>query len=195
MRRVLREEMEQVHERIDRIKNARMEQPQNAPNVRKRQRVQPREVRVKDEEYYGGGFDEEDDRDSIVSNRRYDGRFREARNREDNQLGSIKMKIPSFQGKNDPEAYLEQEKKKIELVFDCHNYSELKKVKLAAIEKFQLYNYLVGSTNIKQEKKQKVSNRNVGGDEIHDKESLFQAIVLYQKLQSLTQGNQSVEDY
>ena len=33
-----------------------MEQPQNAPNVRKRQRVQPREVRVKDEEYYGGGF-------------------------------------------------------------------------------------------------------------------------------------------
>ena len=84
-----------------------MEQPQNAPNVHKRQRVQPREVRVKDEEYYGGGFDEEDDRDSIVSNRRYDGRFREARNREDNQLGSIKMKIPSFQGKNDPEAYLE----------------------------------------------------------------------------------------
>ena len=55
----------------------------------------------------GAVLDEEDDRDSIVSNRRYDGRFREARNREDNQLGSIKMKIPSFQGKNDPEAYLE----------------------------------------------------------------------------------------
>jgi len=28
-------------------------------------------------------------------------------NRVDNNLGSIKMKIPSFQGKNDPEAYLE----------------------------------------------------------------------------------------
>ena len=43
------------------------------------------------------------------------------------------MTIPPFQGKNDPEAYLEWEKK-IELVFDCHNYSESKKVKLAAIE-------------------------------------------------------------
>ncbi|KAL5540966.1 hypothetical protein UlMin_044258 [Ulmus minor] len=36
-------------------------------------------------------------------------------------------------GKNDPEAYLEWETK-MEMVFDCHNYSEIKKVKLAAIE-------------------------------------------------------------
>ena len=34
------------------------------------------------------------------------------------------MKIPSFQGKNDHEAYLEWERK-VELVFYCHNYSEL----------------------------------------------------------------------
>ena len=44
--------------------------------------------------------------------------------RKDNNLGSIKMKVPSFQGKNDPKAYLEWEKK-MELVFDCHNYSKL----------------------------------------------------------------------
>ena len=31
-------------------------------------------------------------------------------------LGNIKMTIPSFQGKNDPEAYLEWEKK-VELIF------------------------------------------------------------------------------
>ena len=43
------------------------------------------------------------------------------------------MKILSFQGKNDPEAYLEWEKK-MELVFDYHNYLELKSVKLVAIE-------------------------------------------------------------
>ena len=43
------------------------------------------------------------------------------------------MKIPSFQGKSDPEAYLEWEKR-IELVFDCQNYSEDQKVKLAAVE-------------------------------------------------------------
>ena len=126
IRRVLRAEMEQVHERIDRVENACVEQPQNAPNVCRRERVQPREVRVEDEEYYGGGFDEEDDRDSIVGNRRYGEQFREARNQENNNLGSIKMKIPSFQGKNDPKDYLQQEKK-IELAFDCHNYSVLKK--------------------------------------------------------------------
>lgn len=51
----------------------------------------------------------------------------------DNNLGRIKKKIPVFQGKSDPEACLEREKK-MELVFDCHNYSKLKKVKLAAIE-------------------------------------------------------------
>lgn len=34
---------------------------------------------------------------------------------------------------SDPESYLECEKK-IDLVFDCHNYCKLKKVKLSAIE-------------------------------------------------------------
>ncbi|PON79426.1 hypothetical protein PanWU01x14_011610 [Parasponia andersonii] len=69
---------------------------------------------------------------SVGSHMRY-GRDREARNQVDNNLGNIKMRIPVFQGKSDPEAYLEWEKK-IELVFDCHNYSQIKKVKLAAIE-------------------------------------------------------------
>ena len=50
------------------------------------------------------------------------------------------MKILSFQGKNDPEAYLEWANK-VELVFDCHNYSELKKVKLLAI-KFSYYSII-----------------------------------------------------
>ncbi|KAI3457182.1 hypothetical protein Pfo_013845 [Paulownia fortunei] len=51
----------------------------------------------------------------------------------DDDLVSIKVKIPPFQGRNDPEAYLEWEKK-MEMVFECHNYFENKKVKLAAIE-------------------------------------------------------------
>ena len=63
---------------------------------------------------------------------RTDGRGRRARNRDDG-LSGIKMKIPSFQGKFDSEAYLEWEKK-IEFVFDCDNYSEVKKVKLVVIE-------------------------------------------------------------
>ena len=80
----------------------REEQPQNGRNLHRRERVPPRE---EDEECYGSGFDEEEDQDSIVNNRRLGGRFGEARNRKDNNLGGIKIKIPSFQGRSDPEAY------------------------------------------------------------------------------------------
>jgi len=51
----------------------------------------------------------------------------------DGDLDTIKLKIPNFQGKNDPEAYLEWEKK-VDWIFNCHSYSEQKKVKLVIIE-------------------------------------------------------------
>jgi len=51
----------------------------------------------------------------------------------DGDLDTIKLKIPNFQGKNNPEAYLEWEKK-LDWIFDCHTYSEQKKVKLVIIE-------------------------------------------------------------
>ena len=51
----------------------------------------------------------------------------------DRNLGSIKMTIPSFQGRNDPNVYLEWERK-VDLIFECHNYSEEKKVKLTTVE-------------------------------------------------------------
>ena len=75
------------------MENRHKEQPQNGRSLRRREKVPPRE---EEEERYGSGFDEEEDRDSIVNNRRPRGRFGEARNREDNNLGGIKMKIPSF---------------------------------------------------------------------------------------------------
>ena len=53
--------------------------------------------------------------------------------RTDNGLGGLKMKIPCFDGKNDLDAFLEWEIK-IELVFDCQNFLDLKKVRLAAAE-------------------------------------------------------------
>ncbi|KAL3642857.1 hypothetical protein CASFOL_013672 [Castilleja foliolosa] len=73
-------------------------------------------------------FEEEDFEEDDFDERRHGWR-----DREDNNLGNIKMNVPSFLGKNDPELYLEWERK-VELMFDCHNYSDLKKVKLAAIE-------------------------------------------------------------
>jgi hypothetical protein len=48
-------------------------------------------------------------------------------------LDTIKLKIPNFQGKNNPEAYLEWEKK-VNWIFYCHSYSEQKKVKSVIIE-------------------------------------------------------------
>jgi hypothetical protein len=48
-------------------------------------------------------------------------------------LDVIKLKTPSFQGKNDPKVYLEWEKK-VDWIFYCHKYSEAKKVKLVVIE-------------------------------------------------------------
>ncbi|XP_062113069.1 uncharacterized protein LOC133824216 [Humulus lupulus] len=122
---------------------------------------------------------------------------RRARDRFDNNLGNIKMKIPSFQGRNDPEAYLEWEKK-IELVFDCHNYSELKKVKLAAIE-FTDYAIIWWD--------QLTLGRRRNGERPIETWEEMKAIMrrrfilshyyrdLFQKLQSLTQGSRSVEDY
>nr|XP_016469595.1 PREDICTED: uncharacterized protein LOC107791946 [Nicotiana tabacum] len=43
------------------------------------------------------------------------------------------MKMPTFKGTRDPDLYLDWERK-VEAIFDCHNYSEGKKVKLAAVE-------------------------------------------------------------
>jgi hypothetical protein len=51
----------------------------------------------------------------------------------DRNLGSIKLKIPAFKGKTDPEAYLDWEKK-VEVIFDIHRYFEEKKVKLDVVE-------------------------------------------------------------
>ena len=62
--------------------------------------------------------------DSGGSNRR-DGRGMRAKNKDD-ELNSMKMKVLSFQGKSDPKAYLKLEKK-IEFIFDYHNYLEAKK--------------------------------------------------------------------
>jgi hypothetical protein len=115
----------------------------------------------------------------------------------DGNLGNIKMKIPSFQRKNDPEAYLEWEKK-VELIFECHNYFEEKKVKLAVIE---FTNYAIIWWD------QLVMNRRRNHERAIETWEEMRAIMrrrfvpshyyrdLYQKLQSLTQGYRSVDDY
>ncbi|XP_040957908.1 uncharacterized protein [Gossypium hirsutum] len=107
------------------------------------------------------------------------------------------MTIPPFQGKNDPESYLEWEKK-MELVFECHNYSENKKVKLAAIE-FSDYvivwwDQLV--TSRRRNRERPISTWAEMKAVMHKRfVPSYYHRELYQRLQILTQGNRSVEDY
>uniref|UniRef100_A0A2N9JBK9 CCHC-type domain-containing protein n=1 Tax=Fagus sylvatica TaxID=28930 RepID=A0A2N9JBK9_FAGSY len=132
----------EIRDRMDRqdavIAGWREGSPQGGPYVRRQARRAPVDDSDGDHE---DEFEGEEDQASLngrfVPRGERRGRgFRTGlrwRDGTDGDLGNIKMKIPSFQGKNDPEAYLEWEKK-VELIFECHNYSEEKKVKLAVIE-------------------------------------------------------------
>ena len=107
------------------------------------------------------------------------------------------MKIPPFQGRNDPETYLDWERK-IELIFNCHRYSDEKKVKLAVIE-FTDYAMIWWD--------QLVTNRRRNHERPVETWEELKALMrkrfipshyyreLYQKLQHLYQGSKSVEDY
>ncbi|GKV49075.1 hypothetical protein SLEP1_g55846 [Rubroshorea leprosula] len=150
-----------------------------------------------------GDIEEEEELEELNEPPLNRGRFRhgngnrEVRNHEDNSLGSIKMKIPPFQGKADPEAYLEWERK-VELVFDCHNYFKLKKVRLAAIE-FSDYALVWWD--------QLVMNRCRNREHPIETWEEMKAVMrkqfvpshyyreLYKKLQGLRQGHRSVEEY
>ncbi|KAF7838912.1 hypothetical protein G2W53_007394 [Senna tora] len=72
------------------------------------------------------------DREVRHERRRRVHREQRERNVVDRNTGSTKLSIPPFHGKSDADVYIEWERK-VELVFDCHNYSEEKKVKLAAV--------------------------------------------------------------
>uniref|UniRef100_A0A2N9GKP4 Retrotransposon gag domain-containing protein n=1 Tax=Fagus sylvatica TaxID=28930 RepID=A0A2N9GKP4_FAGSY len=176
--------------------------PQGGPYVRRQARRAPVDDSDGDHE---DEFEGEEDQASlngrfVPRGERHGRGFRTGlrwRDGTDGNLGNIKMKIPSFQGKNDPEAYLEWEKK-VELIFECHNYSEEKKVKLAVIE-FTDYAIIWWD--------QLVMNRRRNHERAIETWEEMRAIMrrrfvpshyyrdLYQKLQSLTQGYRSVDDY
>ena len=107
-----------VRDRMDRqdavIASLREERPRRAPNARR----QGRYARLDDsDDYHEDEFEDEDDQASLNNEGRFvprgerrgrgfrrDPRWQDGTDR---NLGNIKMKIPLFQGKNDPEVYLE----------------------------------------------------------------------------------------
>ena len=115
----------------------------------------------------------------------------------DGDLDAIKLKIPPFQGKNNPDAYLEWEKK-VDWIFDCHNYSKAKKVKLIVIE-FTDYALIWWDQNV-------ISRRRSGERPVASWEEMKVLMRrrfvpnhyyrdLYLKLQGLNQGSRSMDKY
>ena len=76
VKRIFKAELEQFHERMKQS----FEQPLNPLTMRRRERLPRRGVHVEEEKYDGNGFEDENDHDSTVGDRRYGGRHREARN-------------------------------------------------------------------------------------------------------------------
>ena len=173
------------------MENAHVEQPQPVPQARRREGAL---VRDEINNYYGDEYGEEEE---SMGSRRRNGQGRRDKNRGDDSFSGVKMKVLSFQGKSDPKAYLEWEKK-MELVFDCHHYSEAQKVKIVVIE-FTDYAVIWWD--------QLVIGRKRNGEHPiatwEDMKAMMRRRFmpshyyrgLYQKLQSLMQGNRNVEDY
>ncbi|XP_071928059.1 uncharacterized protein [Coffea arabica] len=112
-------------------------------------------------------------------------------------IKGIMMKIPPFQGKSDPDTYLEWESR-VELVFDCNDYTDAQKLRLAVVE-FTDYAIVWWEQVV-------ISRRRCGELPITTWTELKRLMKkrfvpshyhrdLYQKLQTLTQGQRSVEDY
>ena len=132
--------------------------------------------------------------------RRRHGRHDDRRYRSDEregELGGVKTQVPPFKGKNDPEAYLEWETK-MEQIFSYHCYNEERKVKVAALE-FSDYALIWWD----QVQKERERNRDYPVDTWEEMKALMRRRFvpswyhreLHNKLQRLTQGSKSVDEY
>ncbi|XP_031375623.1 uncharacterized protein LOC116190098 [Punica granatum] len=197
----INDRLERHDERIDQLRQAPNQQPRRNNNR------QPAPTTDPFDGHEEGSYDDEDDVSSIAAMRRARGARaetpwrgrgrRQERDTVDRNMGSIKLTIPPFQGKSDPDIYIEWERR-VELVFDCHNYSEEKKVKLAAVA---FTDYAIVWWD------QLTVSRRRNGERPIDNWEGMKAVMrrrfvpshyyrdLYLKLQNLKQGSKTVEEY
>ncbi|XP_071924863.1 uncharacterized protein [Coffea arabica] len=112
-------------------------------------------------------------------------------------IKGVKMQLPTFQGKSDPDVYLEWEKR-VELIFDCNDYTEEQQMRLAVM---QFTDYAIVWWD------QITTSRRRSGEYPITTWTELRGVMkkrfvpshyhrdLYLKLQNLTQGAKSVEDY
>ncbi|XP_056850830.1 uncharacterized protein LOC130500129 [Raphanus sativus] len=195
MSNLLNTGLEAIHLRLDELQG-RPAQSQTRTRRDRPRRHSRSDLEIRDESY--------DDDQSINRPRRAPRQQNQGdvnpfgRNeRTDNGLGGLKLKIPSFDGKNDPDAFLEWERK-IELVFDCQNFSDIKKVRLAAAEftgyAINWYDRVVTSRRragvapvVTWDELSMLMRTRFVPDHYHRD--------LHHKLRRLLQGSKSVEDY
>ncbi|XP_031378379.1 uncharacterized protein LOC116193768 [Punica granatum] len=197
----INDRLERHDERIDQLRQAPNQHPRRNNNRQPAPTIDPFD------DHEEGSYDDEDDVSSIATMRRargaraerpWRGRGRhQERDTIDRNMGSIKLTIPPFQGKSDPDVYIEWERK-VKLVFDCHNYSEEKKVKLAAVA---FTDYAIVWWD------QLTVSRRRNGERPIDNWEGMKAVMrrrfvpshyyrdLYLKLQNLKQGSKTVEEY
>ena len=126
--------LDQIHRRLVELQASRQTHPRTGAR-----RDRPRRHNRSDDEIQEEDFQEDEVRSAYRPRRGHRNREQGDINqfartdRVDDSLGGLKLNIPTFDGKNDPDAFLEWERK-IELVYDCQNFSDLKKVRLAATE-------------------------------------------------------------
>ncbi|KAL4355361.1 hypothetical protein GQ457_06G012400 [Hibiscus cannabinus] len=168
LKKSFREELEPIHDRLERLEGSQTNNPE--------------------EDHAENGSDQ-------TPNQRQNPRQGHVQQVDDN-LTNIKIAIPSFQGRTDPDAYLAWESK-VEHVFECYNYSEQKKVRLAAME-FIDYALLWWDQLL-------ISRRRTGKGPVREwaemKRIMRRRFVpshyhrdLFQRLQGLKQGSRSVEE-
>ncbi|RDY08732.1 hypothetical protein CR513_07011, partial [Mucuna pruriens] len=135
---------------------------------------------------------EEKDNEEEQSRRRRPNQNNQRRhgNRREDDLGGIKIKVPSFQGKSEPKTYLEWEMG-VDQIFSCQSYLEGKKVKLAALE-FTDYTLKERARYRERlvknwEEMKAIMMRRFVSSYFHRE--------LHNKLQLLSQGSKSVDNY
>uniref|UniRef100_A0A6I9QL81 Uncharacterized protein LOC105037582 n=1 Tax=Elaeis guineensis var. tenera TaxID=51953 RepID=A0A6I9QL81_ELAGV len=182
----LQRRQEKMMEQLNRLTQAFERLATLPPPSQRHGHPAPRRIDRNDEEEY----DEPGDDDGVEE---HPWQRRQQRSLGDN----IKMRIPSFKRTSSPEEYLEWVQR-VEKVFKCQDYSEVKKYKLAALE-FTDYANLWWE-NVKAQR------RRDGEEEIRNwrlmKRIMEKRFVpqyykqeLYIKLQSLRQEGMCVEDY
>ena len=120
------------------------------------------------------------------------GHERPRRAYEDDGIGRIKISIPSFSGKDNPDDYLEWEMR-VDQIFDGQRYTEEKKVRAASIE-FTGYALIwwnqlcrAGGRPESWNQMKSIMKRRFVSEHF--------TRTLYTRLQQLRQGNSSVEEY